>query len=192
MASEASGIVPNRSLDSSMNTEITFENASENSVAVLWLNFVGDPVWYRQLLPGSSYKQPAYVNHAWVCVECDSGLFALMKVNKQDVLVLQAQPVHRAVITARETSLFQQCLAAVRMYLHEVQNVSLIEPLGRNDVQLPLSDNCIEQLCDLDSTPPSQLVEKYVENLKKQLRTVSLKDWNHVLMNQGTDFFDIG
>lgn len=191
MVSEASGI---RSLDSSIDTQVTFENASKNSVAVLWLNFDGDPVWYRQLLPGSSYKQPTYVNHAWVCVECDSGLFALMKVNKQDVLVPQAQPVHhRAVITAQETaSLFQHCLAAVRMYLHEALNVSLVEPLGRKNVQLPLSDNCTEQLFDLDSAAPSQLVEKYVENVKKQLRTVSLKDWNHVLMNQGTEFFDIG
>ena len=182
----------NRSLDSSLDTEITFENTSKHSVAILWLNFDGVPIWNRQLLPGCSYTQPTYVNHAWVCVECDTGLFALMKINKMDVLrSLEAKPIH-AVITTEETSLLQQCLAVVRVYLHEVQNVSLVEPLRESVVrQLPLSPQCIRQLLELDSTPPPHLAERYVKNLKEKLR-IPTKDWSQILVTQGTEFFDIG
>ena len=175
---------PNKSLNSLQSTGVFFENVSIHSVAVLWLNYSGDPVWYRHLLPGASYQQQTYVTHPWVCVECDTGLFALMKINKQDVLFPEAKPIH-AVITTEETSLLQQCLAVVRVYLHEVQNVSLVEPLRESVVrQLPLSPQCIRQLLELDSTPPPRLAEKYVKNLKEKFTVSPQKEWNQILSRQ--------
>lgn len=193
MPSEASGSVLGRSLDSSTEAKITFENASNSSVAVLWLNFDGDPVWYRQLPPGCSYDQSTYVNHSWVCVECDTGLFSLMKINKQDELCLVQRNTVHAVITAPEVSLFQTCLAALRRYLHEVKNVSLVEQLQAEDFpRLHLPSRCVEQLSKLDSSPPPQIAEKYVKNLKQQLSGVPKEQWNQVLMGQGrTDFVEI-
>ena len=192
MPSKSNGNGPDRSLNSNLDAKITFHNASDQSVAVLWLNFDGDPVWHHQLLPRCTYTQPTYVNHAWVCVECDTGLFSLMRMNNKHVLVAEANQLH-AVITAEETSLFQQCLAAVRISLHQARNVSLVEQLEKSDVsKLPLPQTCIEQLLELDSISPRHIVERYVRNLKNQLKTVPLKDWNQTLMQQGREFFDIG
>ena len=160
---------PNKSLTSSQSTYVTFENVSNQTVAVLWLNYNGDPVWYNYLRPGTSYQQQTYVTHPWVCVECDTGLFSLMKVNKQDVLFPEARNVH-AVITAEETSLFHKCLAAVRLSIHQTRNVSLVEQLKESDVcLLPLPQWCVRRLLEFDSTTPPSLTEKFVKDTKRKL-----------------------
>ena len=175
---------PNRSLNGNQSTYVTFENESDHNVAVLWLDYNGNPVWYNNLCPGSSYHQQTYVTHPWLCVECDSGLFALMKINKQDVLFPETKQIS-AVITTGEASLFQQCLAAVRMNLHEVLNVSLVESLQEGDIcELPLPKRCIVQLLEFDSGPPPSLAEKYVNKIKGQLKQYPQTKWNPTLSNQ--------
>jgi hypothetical protein len=54
-----------RSLSGDFATEITFENRSQRTIVVYWIDYLGNEVFYRRLVPGQSYDQATYVTHPW-------------------------------------------------------------------------------------------------------------------------------
>jgi len=54
-----------RSLSGDVATEITFENRSQRTIVVYWIDYSGKEILYRRLVPGQSYDQPTYVSHPW-------------------------------------------------------------------------------------------------------------------------------
>ena len=78
-----------KSTDWATSTQVTFTNRSSRNVAVLWLNYQGEPVKYRNLGPGGSYTQQTYVTHPWIVVETDSGSYRLMELNDWPVFFPQ-------------------------------------------------------------------------------------------------------
>jgi len=54
-----------RSLSGDVATELTFENRSQRTIVVYWIDYRGEEVFYRRLVPGQSYDQPTYVTHPW-------------------------------------------------------------------------------------------------------------------------------
>jgi von Hippel-Lindau disease tumor supressor len=58
-----------RSLNSDVSTTARFANRSAEVVTVYWLDFAGERVRYKTLLPGESYTQQTYLTHPWVVVK---------------------------------------------------------------------------------------------------------------------------
>ena len=100
---------PKRSLNAEFSTVVNFHNKSSRRVQVIWLDYQGQPVWYRDLRPGKAYSQQTYVTHPWMCVESDSGRFEEMLVNSQRVLYPEKNHI-TANITERQKTLYERCL----------------------------------------------------------------------------------
>ena len=58
-----------KSLEATTPSRIEFVNASGTTVNVLWLDYQGNRVLYRTLLPSESYVQQTFVTHPWVAVD---------------------------------------------------------------------------------------------------------------------------
>ena len=163
-------VKPERSLHSRISTGVTFVNKSKHAVQVLWLSYQGEPVWYNDLSPGSSYWQQTYVTHPWVCMECDTGRFELMELNSQEVLYPEEKDI-KGVITEPKRTLYELCLATVRNSLHQTLGVSLFDRLKPKDVhRLPLPSRVADTVLSVDSAPPSPLVANYVAALREKLK----------------------
>lgn len=61
----ARGAPQHRSLESQTHIALQFENCTEHTVRVAWLDFQGLPVSYAILLPGSTTLQHSFATHAW-------------------------------------------------------------------------------------------------------------------------------
>lgn len=57
------------SVVSEVSLQIDFENATDDWLALEWLNFDGKRVRYADLAPGQTYRQQTYVSHPWVAVD---------------------------------------------------------------------------------------------------------------------------
>ncbi len=64
---------PLRSIHSQVPTQVTFRNETRTPVRVLWIDYQGREVPYRQLYPGESYVQPTFATHPWRVRETASG-----------------------------------------------------------------------------------------------------------------------
>lgn len=58
-----------RSEVSEVSLQIDFENATDDWLALEWLNFEGKRVRYADLAPRQTYRQQTYVTHPWVAVD---------------------------------------------------------------------------------------------------------------------------
>jgi hypothetical protein len=47
-------------------TSIVFMNESGRELAIYWVNYAGQPVFYRFLDPGDFYVQQTYLTHPWM------------------------------------------------------------------------------------------------------------------------------
>ncbi len=163
---EALGMAEPKSIHSDHSTEVNFQNKTRHNVEVLWLDYQGKPVWYNQLPPGNGYRQQTYVTHPWVCVECDSGRFEMMELNKKEVLYPEEKPIS-GVITEPERTLYELGRMSLRMYLLEAQGLRVSQKLNEKQVkQLPLPQRLINDILVFDSAEPSPLVADYLRNNK--------------------------
>lgn len=67
-AAEQSGSDIGRSLrskEATQRAEILFKNTLTEKIRVYWIDYQGKEVFYRELDPGQSYRQPTYVSHPW-------------------------------------------------------------------------------------------------------------------------------
>lgn len=55
-----------RSLSGGGSTSVTFVNTLDVPANIYWINYDGERVLYRTLLPSLSYRQQTYVRHPWV------------------------------------------------------------------------------------------------------------------------------
>lgn len=62
-----------KSITSASETQITFHNLLEKTVKVMWFNFDGALVLYRELKTGEFHTQPTYLTHPW-CVYTKEGM----------------------------------------------------------------------------------------------------------------------
>lgn len=83
-------------------TEVFFQNRTRYNVEVLWLDYKGQPVWYRRLPPRRGYRQQTYLTHPWVCIESDSGRFELMELNKKEILFPEEKPMTGVIILSHQ------------------------------------------------------------------------------------------
>jgi hypothetical protein len=67
---------PSRSLVSDTSLHLVYANRTAGTVAIYWLDFRGERVWYNTLAPGESYTQQTYVTHPWVIVNADGKCLA--------------------------------------------------------------------------------------------------------------------
>lgn len=68
-ATPACEITQAKSLEATTPSQIEFVNASGTTVNVLWLDYQGNRVLYRTLLPSESYVQQTFVTHPWIAVD---------------------------------------------------------------------------------------------------------------------------
>ena len=55
-----------KSADSDTATEVTFQNQSDVTIKVYWLDYEGKRQYYADVKPGKSYTQDTYMTHPWV------------------------------------------------------------------------------------------------------------------------------
>ncbi|ATQ69619.1 hypothetical protein Ms3S1_36160 [Methylosinus sp. 3S-1] len=58
-----------RSANSSQPTVIQFANSTFRTLKIYWLDFNGQPKFYRELKHGQDYRQPTYMTHPWIAVD---------------------------------------------------------------------------------------------------------------------------
>ncbi|MCI0553330.1 MAG: hypothetical protein L0287_20465 [Anaerolineae bacterium] len=68
-----------RSIEGSVETVITFLNASGRAIKVYWVNYEGAEEFWFELQPGQSQVQGSFVTHAW-CVRDRTSNTALLEV----------------------------------------------------------------------------------------------------------------
>jgi hypothetical protein len=62
-------------------TSIIVSNFRSENIHLYWLDFNGQRVWYRTLIPGSSYEQLSYEGHYWLLADSsDNGIVILEAV----------------------------------------------------------------------------------------------------------------
>lgn len=68
-ATPACEITQAKSREGTTPSRIEFVNASGTTVNVLWLDYQGNRVLYRTLLPSESYVQQTFITHPWIAVD---------------------------------------------------------------------------------------------------------------------------
>lgn len=98
-----------------------------------------------------------------------------MEINNQEILYPEKKKV-RTVITEPRRTLYELCVICVHNHLHTVLKLGMLDHLMEDKVHaLPLPQHVVKDLLKFDSNPPSPLVEKYVNVLKKEIREKSKK-----------------
>ena len=72
---EETGKIKSRVSD--VGTEIVFENASEETIQIYWLNFEGEKVQYAELAPEQTHRQLTFVTHPWVAATEEAGCLGI-------------------------------------------------------------------------------------------------------------------
>lgn len=62
-----------RSRESTKKTTIQFVNDTGSKVNVMWIDFAGERVQYKELDSGASYEQDTFLTHPWIIVDATSG-----------------------------------------------------------------------------------------------------------------------
>ncbi len=62
-----------RSRESTKKTTIQFVNDTGVKVNVMWIDFAGERVQYKELDSGGSYEQETFLTHPWIVVEVADG-----------------------------------------------------------------------------------------------------------------------
>ena len=60
-----------RSIESTVEALVTFDNQSSKAVKVYWINFTGDRVFYKTLSPRQKYTQRTFLTHPWVVTDME-------------------------------------------------------------------------------------------------------------------------
>jgi hypothetical protein len=68
------GTLALRSQTGDMPTSIVFMNEYGRELAVYWVNYAGQLVFYRILDPGDFYVQQTYLTHPWIVYDQATGL----------------------------------------------------------------------------------------------------------------------
>lgn len=58
-----------KSIDSGVPVTVSISNNTSNYRSVMWLDYNGSPVHYKDLQAGESYAQETYVGHPWMIVD---------------------------------------------------------------------------------------------------------------------------
>lgn len=61
-----------RSMSSDESTHILFENQTDTSIKLFWINYDGNEVPYRSIQPGKSHRQQTFLTHPWTFKAVDS------------------------------------------------------------------------------------------------------------------------
>ncbi len=72
-----------RSLHSRVATVALFENCTQRTVKVEWLDYGGKPRTYVTLQPGESYRQASYCSHPWQFAPEEAGAPELVHKDTQ-------------------------------------------------------------------------------------------------------------
>ena len=57
------------SINSDVETKITFINQAPETIRIYWLNFEGERVLYHTLKPGESAEQITFLTHPWLITD---------------------------------------------------------------------------------------------------------------------------
>lgn len=60
-----------RSLNSNYPEWMWFRNQTSNTVAMFWLNYSGNPVFYRYIAPNHGWREQTFATHPWVVRTAD-------------------------------------------------------------------------------------------------------------------------
>jgi len=63
---------------------VTFDNQSDETVHVYWIDYVGQPILYFDLVPGESYTQGTFASHLWLVTGADDECVGLFRARNQD------------------------------------------------------------------------------------------------------------
>ncbi len=86
-----------RSEASTEATTITFKNALQRTVRVLWIDTNGKPSLYGEIRPGETREQPTYAGHVWICDFAANDLAgAFVASGAPGVAVIDEDSVQRA------------------------------------------------------------------------------------------------
>lgn len=66
-------------LNSNVSTSVDFENQTNETVNVYWLNFMGAPVLYYTLAPGTGYTQQTFVTHPWLITDASNNCIEIFE-----------------------------------------------------------------------------------------------------------------
>ena len=80
------------SAKSTVQTVITFQNATGKPVQLCWLDFGGRRHYYHTLAPAESYEQRTFVGHVWVATDDRRDAFALYRATTQPQTIMIALP----------------------------------------------------------------------------------------------------
>jgi von Hippel-Lindau disease tumor supressor len=61
-----------KSVEAVQKTYLTFYNATQRTVDVIWINYQGKPILYKSLLPGQFFDVDTYVTHPWIFRDSDT------------------------------------------------------------------------------------------------------------------------
>ena len=65
------------SVDGNQEVPIEFINSSNRTVAIYWLDYEGEEVFYRALRSRESYELQTYVTHPWCMRDAETGVSIL-------------------------------------------------------------------------------------------------------------------
>merc|ERR1712198_595126 len=65
--------VGQKSINGLTRSTVTFKNLAKSTVKILWLDYKGQEVFYKNLAPGAFYNQPTYVTHPWIARDIATG-----------------------------------------------------------------------------------------------------------------------
>lgn len=68
-----------RSRESTKPTTIRFVNDTGVKVSVVWIDFAGARVTYKELDSGASYDQETFLTHPWIIVDAEGKAIALIE-----------------------------------------------------------------------------------------------------------------
>jgi von Hippel-Lindau disease tumor supressor len=81
-----------KSVDSGLDTTITFVNTTDQAVRIYWLDYAGKRKLYETLPSGQKCDQPTFVGHPWVVTDAQDRAWGLYYPDAQPRVIEISEP----------------------------------------------------------------------------------------------------